>query len=145
MKKITMFLLLATMIATTASAQYDPISLDLARKHQDTTKTLLTQYKASQTYLAINNTNIETASAHNYNITGKPLVILTASRKDTINLVHANYSTGYSFNIICTNSSNDSTLIIPDAGTVNGAGSYWFVGTLKHMAWYYDGTNYWIK
>lgn len=126
MKKITALLLLAMTMTATTFAQNDPIGMKKARDYWNITYT-------------------ETAAAHNYSVVGNPLVILTAARKDTVNFVNGNYATGFTFSIICTNASNDSTLIIPASGTINGASSYWFVGTYKHSTWYFDGTNYWLK
>jgi hypothetical protein len=147
MKKLSILLLLAITIATTSRAQNDPISLNLAAKHQDTVNTLETQFAARTTYVPfiLATVNVQTISHHRDTMKGAYLTVLTASRLDTINFVHANYTAGYIFSIICTASSNDSTLIIPDSGTINGASSYWFNGTYKHSSFYYDGTNYWLK
>lgn len=121
----TFLLLAAITLAAAASAQITPTSLNTMRKNA------LPEY--------------ETASAHNYSTIGMPLVKLTASRKDTLNFVNAAYSLGAVFTVICTASANDSTLILPASGTINGASSYWFTGTYKHGSFWYDGTNFWLK
>lgn len=125
MKKTTTLLLLAIGMATAVQAQLDPLSFKKMMEH-----TL---------------SSPETVSAHNYTTKGGELLLLTATRKDTINFANANYLAGAVFTIICTNSSNDSTLILPVSGTINGGASYWFNGTYKHSTWWYDGTNYWLK
>jgi len=90
----------------------------------------------------------ETAAAHNYTILGKPVVYVTATRKDTLNLLTTNYKTGQTISLITTTSANDSTLIIPSSGNIMGASTYWYVGaasTYKHSTIIFDGTNYWVK
>lgn len=146
MKKLLFLLIAATMFAASATAQYDPISLDLARKHQDTTNTLLTQFKAANTYtpMDITASYIQTISAHYDTVTGNDyLHVVTASRLDSIKLKRSNYDTGQMLKFICTNASNDSTLFIPNAGTINGDSTFWWTGTYKNLTLWFDGTNYW--
>jgi hypothetical protein len=125
MKKIAL-LSLGLMMAAFAFAQNDPGSI--ARR---------------QLALPL---NIETLSAHNQTITpGFDVEVLTASRKDTIVLQTSLYYKNEFFTIICENSSNDSTLIIPSSGNILGATTFWFTGTYKHGTFWFDGTNYWQK
>lgn len=146
MKKAILMLLAATMIAATATAQNDPISIDLARRKQDTANSILSQFKAKNTYVSLVLTagNIQTISAHKDTVTGKLLTVITASRLDTVKLKRSLYSAGQVLEFVCTASANDSTKFLPDAGTINGASTYWFTGTYKAMKLYFDGTNYFI-
>lgn len=145
MKKLSFFLLALT-IALTAFGQNDPISINLARTKQDTIQTLLTQFAAAQAYvpLSFKAANIQTISIANDTVKGRYLTVVTASRKDTIRLIRSKYTGGQVMNFICTNSGNDSTIVIPDHGTINGASTYWYKGTYKSASFYFDGTNYFI-
>ena len=151
MKKLAILILLAASVATTAQAQngpvnYDPISVGLRTKGADTVYSLLTQAYAKTLYtpLALSAGNIQTITRSRDTVSGKYLTVLTASRKDTVNLYRTKYTAGQVLNILCTNSANDSTVIIPTAGTINGAATYWFNGAYKAASLYYDGTNYFI-
>ena len=146
MKKLTTLLLIAaTMMAATAKAQYDPISLNRQRMGLDTSSSLLTQYAAKNTYLplVLTSGNIQTISAHYDTVSGKYLTVVTAARLDSIKLKSTLYTTGQLLKFICTTSSNDSTLILPSSGNINGAASLWWTGTYKNLLLWFDGTNYW--
>ena len=145
MKKITTLILLAITLATASIAQNDPISIRNKRKGIDTPETLLSQNAARQTYLplVLTSGNIQTISAHYDTVTGKYLTVVTASRLDSIKLKTSTYSAGQILKFICTTSSNDSTLILPSSGNINGASTLWWTGTYKNLSLYFDGTNYW--
>lgn len=145
MKKLITILLLTMGMATACFGQNDPISIDLAWKHQDTTSTLLTQFAAQNTYmlLVLKALSIQTISAHYDTVTGKYLTVVTASRLDSIKLKTTLYSSGQLFKFMCTAPANDSTLILPSSGNINGAASLWWTGTYKNLLLWFDGTNYW--
>lgn len=146
MKKIaTILLIAASMFAATAKAQNDPMAVYLASKGQDTINSLLTQFAAQNTYLplVLAARNKQTISAHYDTVTGKYFTVVTASRLDSIKLKTSLYSSGAILRFLCTTSSNDSTLILPSSGNINGASTLWWTGTYKTLNLYYDGTNYW--
>jgi hypothetical protein len=148
MKKAIFLLSAGLIIAGYGFAQtqaIDPINIHRGQKGDDTT----------YAPLVAQSEHIQTLSAHNASVAGNPayICVLTASRKDTVNFVNSRYRAGWSFNIISTNATNDSTLLLPASGTINGASSYWLTpavtgtvtATYKHASFYYDGTNYWLK
>lgn len=90
----------------------------------------------------------ETDSARNYSVLGFYYTLDKWSRLDTIQLKHANYFAGQLLKIQAVKSTNDSTIIIPDTGTINGASTYWWVGatsSYKRVEIFFDGTNYFVK
>jgi len=145
MKKLAIILLMAVGIMGSAYGQNDPVSLSRLQNGTDTGKTLLSQFKAKATYVPRVATDRETISTLNYTVTGKYVAVVTAARKDTIRLTRASYINGQEFNFICTNAANDSTIIIPNLGNINGASTYWWTGTYKTLTLYFNGTDYFIK
>jgi hypothetical protein len=147
MKQLIMITIFLIGLSLAASAQngpvnYDPIAVALRNKHQDTTYSLLTQYQASQLYRTISQPK-EVAAAHNYTVTGAPLVYISATNNDTVNLVRGDYVKNQIIQFVRTNSSNDSTVFLPDYGTINGATSYKCKGYYTGLILVMDSTNYW--
>lgn len=88
--------------------------------------------------------SIESDSARNYNFTGSLLCKIKWTVRDTVNLVKTNYTTNQKFTFVVVASGADTTVFIPNLGTVNGAATYTLTGTNNSITWYFDGTNYWI-
>ena len=147
MKKCTTILLIAaTLFTASASAQDDPVSIRRKYEGTDSVETLLSQHAAKNTYtpLAVGTWHKQTISAHYDTATGRYLTVVTATRLDSIKLKTSLYTSGQILKFICTNSSNDSTLLLPSTGNINGDSvSWWWTGTYKNLELYFDGTNYW--
>jgi hypothetical protein len=146
MKKTATLFLLAIVLATTAFAQNDPLSVRKLREGTDTVTTLITQWRAAETYVPFEITSgyVQTISALYDTVTGSDYLIkVTAARMDTIKLKTSYYLPGQTFRFKCTNSANDSTRFVTSSGNIEGASTMWWTGTYKFLTLWFDGTNYW--
>ncbi len=111
-----------------------------------TTNTGVTTFNAGVVHNGYTSIGNEVASTHSYTVTGtKPLVVITATRLDTIRLVPSNFVTGQTIRFLTTQSANDSTCLFPTTGNIMGGSFYWYTGaagTYKAATLYFDGTNF---
>ncbi len=95
-------------------------------------------------------TAVEKDSARSYTVLGFFQVLdRMAIHGDTIHLHHAYYFDGQVIKLLSTVTTNDSTVIMPDAGNINGAATLLWTqatyGTYKHVSIIYSGGNYYTN
>lgn len=86
----------------------------------------------------------EKDSARNYTHTGSYLTCIKWTVRDTVNLTAASYATNQVFKFTVVASGADTTVFVPNSGTIAGGFTYTMTGTNNSVSFWYDGTNYWI-
>ena len=87
---------------------------------------------------------VEKDSARSYTHQGSYLTYIKYTVRDTVNLSASNYSTYQTFRFTVIASGADTTVFIPNSGTIDAGTSYTMTGTRNSISLWYDGTNYWI-